>query len=108
MGTTIVGEAATIELELNNTTLWHMRLGYIGDRGMMELHKRKLLKGIKTCKLEFCKYCAFGKQNKVQFKTTTHKKEGILDYVHIDIWRPVHVTSSGGNVYFVTFNDDYS
>ena len=53
MGTTIVGEAATIELELNNTTLWHMRLGYIGDRGMMELHKRKLLKGIKTCMLEF-------------------------------------------------------
>ena len=73
MGTTIVGGATTVEPELDNTTLWHMRLGHIGECGMMELHKRKLLKGIKTCKLELCKYCVFGKQNKVQFKTTTHK-----------------------------------
>ena len=31
-----------------------MRLGHMGERGMIELHKRKSLKGIKTCKLEFC------------------------------------------------------
>ena len=65
MGTKIAGGAATIELELDSTTLWHMRLGHMGERGMMKLHKRKLLKGIKTCKLEFYKYCTFGKQNKV-------------------------------------------
>ena len=52
MGTTIVGGVATVA-ELDDTTLWHMRLGHIGERGMMELHKRKILKGIKTCKLEF-------------------------------------------------------
>ena len=73
IGTTIVGGAATVEHELDSTTLWHMRLGHMGERGMMKLHKRKLLKGIKTCKFELCKYCVFGKQNKVQFKTTTHK-----------------------------------
>ena len=73
MGTMIVGGVATVELELDNTTLWHMWLGHMGERGMMELHKRKLLKGIKTCKLEFNKYYVFGKPNKVQFKTATHK-----------------------------------
>ena len=73
MGNTIIGGAATVEPELDNTTLWHMWLGHMGEHGMMELHKRKLLKGIKTCKLELCKYCIFRKQNKVQFKTTTHK-----------------------------------
>ena len=65
MVTTIVGGAATVEPELDSTALWHMRLGHIGERGMMELHKRKLLKGIKTCKLEFYKYCVLGKQNQV-------------------------------------------
>ena len=73
MGTTIVGGATTVELELDSTTLWQMQLGHMGECWMMELHKRKLLKGIKTCKLEFCKYCVFWKQNKVQLKTTTHK-----------------------------------
>ena len=85
MGTKIVSGAATVELELDGITLWHMRLEHIGERGMIELHKRNLLKGIKTCKLEFYKYFIFGKQNKVQFKTTTHKTKGILDYVHTDI-----------------------
>ena len=48
MGTTIVGGATTVEFELDSTTLWHMWLRYMGECGMMELHKRKLLKGIKT------------------------------------------------------------
>ena len=39
----------------------------MGKRGMMELHKRKLWKGIKTSKLKFYKYC-------------------VLDYVHIEVW----------------------
>ena len=65
MTTTLIGGAATIEPELDSTTLWHKRLWHMGKHGIMELHKRKLLKGIKTCKLELCKYCVFGKQNKV-------------------------------------------
>jgi transposase InsO family protein len=28
---------------------------------MLELHRRNLLKGVKTCKLEFCKFCVLGK-----------------------------------------------
>ena len=65
MGTTIVGGAATVEPELDSTGLWHMLLGHMDERGMIELHKRKLLKGIKTCVFEFSKNCVFGKQNKV-------------------------------------------
>ena len=61
-GTIIVGGDATVEPELDSTTLWHMWLRHMGERGMMELHKRKLLKGIKTCKLELCAYCVFGKK----------------------------------------------
>ena len=48
LDTTIVGGAAFVESESDNTVLWHMRLGHISERGMIEFHKRKLLKGIKT------------------------------------------------------------
>ena len=65
LGTTIVGGVATAEFELDSTVLWHMLLRHLGERGMMELHKRNMLKGIKTCKLDFYKYCVFGKQKKV-------------------------------------------
>ena len=46
MGITIVSGTATIKPELDSTTLRHMRLGHMGERGMIELHKRKLFKGI--------------------------------------------------------------
>ena len=52
MGTIIVGGVTTVEPELGNTALWHMWLRHMGKRRMMELHKIKLFKGIKTCKLE--------------------------------------------------------
>ena len=64
LGTTIVGEIATTKSESDSMVLWHMRLGHMGERGMMELQKRNLLKGIKTCKLDFCKYCVIRKQYK--------------------------------------------
>ena len=108
LGTTIVGGVATVEYELDSTVLWHMQLGHMGECGMMELHKRNLLKDIKTFKLDFYKYCVFGKQNKVQFKTTTYKTEGFLDYVHTNVWGPVRVASLGGNMHFVSFINDYS
>ncbi|KAL6343157.1 hypothetical protein AAG906_020946 [Vitis piasezkii] len=80
LGTTIVGGVATVESESCNTVLWNMRLGHMGECGMMELHKRNLLKGIKT----------------LQFKIATRKTEGVLDYVHTDVWGPVRVASLGG------------
>uniref|UniRef100_A0A2N9GD91 Uncharacterized protein n=1 Tax=Fagus sylvatica TaxID=28930 RepID=A0A2N9GD91_FAGSY len=109
LGNTILGGvAAVVESEDDDTLLWHMRLGHISERGMRELHKRNLLTGIKSCKLDFCKYCIMGKQCRVRFKTATHKTKGILDYVHSDIWGPVRTPSKGGAQYFMSFIDDYS
>jgi transposase InsO family protein len=109
LGNTILGGvAAVVESEDDDTLLWHMRLGHISERGMRELHKRNLLTGIKSCKLDFCKYCIMGKQGRVRFKTATHKTKGILDFMHSDIWGPVRTPSKGGAQYFMSFIDDYS
>jgi hypothetical protein len=85
LGSTVLGGIASVESEYDCTVLWHMRLGQMSERGMLDLHKKNLLKGIKTCKLDFCKFCVLGKQNWVKFKTATHKTKDILDYVHSDV-----------------------
>jgi hypothetical protein len=104
---TVVGEIAFVESESDCTLLWHMRLGHMSERGMLELHKKNLLKGVKTCELDFCKFCVLGKQNRIQFKTATHKTEGILDNVHYDVRGPVKTASRGGHMYFIIFIDDF-
>jgi hypothetical protein len=61
LGTTVIGGAAIVEYLSDNTILWHMWLSHMDERGMMEIHKKDLLKGIKTYKLDFYKYCILGK-----------------------------------------------
>ena len=88
IGNTVVRRVAIItpvESSIDDTKLWHMRLGHIGERGMLELQKRNLLKGVKTCKLDFCKYYVYGKQHRVSFKTGSHTSKGVLDYIHSNV-----------------------
>jgi transposase InsO family protein len=73
-----------------------MRLGLAGEKSLQILAKQGLLKGTKTCKLEFCEHCAMGKQRRVEFGTIIHNTKGILDYVHSDVWRPAKTPSLGG------------
>ncbi|KAE8681218.1 Indole-3-acetic acid inducible 11, putative isoform 1 [Hibiscus syriacus] len=108
LGSTVAGGVHSVESCDDTTKLWHMRLAHLSERGMAELHKRNLLHGVKSCKLDFCKYCVLGKQTKVCFKTAKHTTQGILDYVHSDVWGPSTTSSLGGSRYYVTFIDDFS
>ncbi|KAK3002885.1 hypothetical protein RJ639_019249 [Escallonia herrerae] len=92
----------------DNSELWHKRLRHLSEGAMLELHKCKLLQGVKSCKLDFCKFCIFGKQKRVSFKAASHTSKGILDYVHSDVWGLIKHISNGGACYFVTFIDDFS
>ena len=75
---------------------------------MLELHKRNLLNGVKTCKLDFCKYCVYRKRHRVSFKTGSHISKGVPDYIHSDVWGPVSVSSHSDAQCFVSFIDYYS
>ena len=89
LGNTILGGVAAIaESEVDDTLLWHMRLGHMNEHGIRELHKRNLLAEIKSCKLDFCKYCILDYVHsdivhwiicRVRFKTATYKTKSILD-----------------------------
>ncbi|KAK4385200.1 Retrovirus-related Pol polyprotein from transposon TNT 1-94 [Sesamum angolense] len=108
LGSIVVGGVHSIDSCDDNTKLWHMRLGHLSELGMTELYKRNLLHGVKSCKLDFCKFCVLGKQTKVSFTIGKHKTEGILDYVHSDVWGPTREQSLGGSLYYTTFINDFS
>jgi len=52
LGSTSTGGVHSVESHDDNTKLWHMILGHLSERGMTGLHKRNLLHGVKTCKLD--------------------------------------------------------
>ena len=85
-----------------------MRLGHAREKSLQTLAMQGLLKGAKTCKLDFCEQCVLGKQKRVKFGTAIHNTEGILDYIHTDVWGPTKTASLGGKHYFITFFDDFS
>jgi len=74
---------------------------------MLELHKRNLLKDVKSCKLGCCKYYVFGKQRRVSFKVASHTSKGVLDYVHMfgDQGRYLQMEV---NIIFASFINDFS
>ena len=109
-GSTVIGTATTTsndEKEAERTKLWHMRVRHAGGKSLKNLSDQGLLKGVKTCNLEFCEHCIKGKQTRVKFGTVIHNTKGILDYVHSDVWGASKTPSLGGKHYFVTFVDDF-
>jgi len=109
---TVVGTStattSSTKKDVEATKLWHMRLVHDGEKSLQILAKQGLLKGTKTCKLEFCEHCVLGKQQRVKFGTAIHYTKDILDYVHSDVWGPAKTPSIGSRHYFVTFVDDIS
>ena len=81
------------------TRLWHIRLEHAGKKSLQTLANQGLLKGAKTCKLEFCEHCLIGKKIKVKFGTAIHYTEEILDYVHTGVgdlprWYLLEITTT--------------
>ena len=93
-GSTIVGGTAIGEVTLDTIRL----LEHANDNTLFE--------SAKNCKFEVCEPCALEKQTKVKFGTIVHHTKGLLDYVHTNVWEPIHVASFGGRNYDVIFGGD--
>ncbi|GJU57695.1 retrovirus-related pol polyprotein from transposon TNT 1-94 [Tanacetum coccineum] len=110
-GRTVVGTVAAVidgDQNLEAVKLWHMNLGHAGEKSLNLLIKQGLLKGLSSCKLDLYEHCINGKTTRVKFRTVIYKTQGILDYVHSDVWGPSKTRSLGGRHYYVTFVDDFS
>ena len=84
-GSIVTGSlTASVVSNEDATQLWQMRLGHASEKSIQAL--AKLLKGVKTCKLKFCKHYVLSKKNKVKFGTVIYCIKDVLNYVHTDVW----------------------
>nr|GEU78296.1 retrovirus-related Pol polyprotein from transposon TNT 1-94 [Tanacetum cinerariifolium] len=95
-GTVVYGTTgvATSKASLDDSKLWHYRLGHMGEKGMKNLSRKVLLKFHATW--SFVNIVCLANRKKESFSPGIHRMRGALDYIHSDLWGPSPVTSRGG------------
>jgi hypothetical protein len=74
------------------------------------LENKTLVDGMNDFSLEFdfCEHFIHGKQNCVQFYSSSHKSYGLLELIQSDVFGLVKFISISKDFYYVSFIDDYS
>ena len=91
---------------LDNSMLWHNRLGHVHIKRMIEMSKSGLIPAF-DINSEKCKTCMLTKITKQPFPNVNRKSD-VLELIHSDLC-DFHATPSLGNKkYIVTFIDDSS
>ncbi|GJX91317.1 putative ribonuclease H-like domain-containing protein [Tanacetum coccineum] len=107
-GLTCLFEKATID----ESNLWHRRLGHINFKTMNKLVRGNLVRGLPLKLFEndhTCVACQKGKQHKASCKTKLVSSiSQPLQMLHMDLFRPTSVRSINHKIYFLVVTDDYS
>ncbi|GJZ83259.1 zinc finger, CCHC-type containing protein [Tanacetum coccineum] len=99
-----IGLAFMSTSKLNDSILWHVRLGHVHFKRMQDMSKDGLIPAF-DMDTEKCKTCMLTKINKKPFQNVKRKTE-VLELIYSDLC-DLHATPSLGNKkYFVTFIDD--
>ncbi|GJT74051.1 retrovirus-related pol polyprotein from transposon TNT 1-94 [Tanacetum coccineum] len=92
--------------------LWHRRLSHLNFGAINHLARHGLVRGLPKLKFEkdhLCSACALGKSSKKPHKPksedTNQEKHDLL---HMDLCRPMRVTSVNGKKYILIIVDEYS
>ena len=94
--------------EMNETYLWHCRLGHINKTRISTLLKNGYLDGFDLDSYDVCESCLLGKMPKSFFTGKGERAADVLGLVHSDVCRPMSTHARGGYEYFITFTDDKS
>ncbi|GJS77112.1 putative ribonuclease H-like domain-containing protein [Tanacetum coccineum] len=107
-GLTCLFAKATID----ESNLWHMRLGHINFKTMNKLVRRDLVRGLPSKLFEndhSCIACQIGKQHKASCKTKLVRSiSHPLQMLHMDLFGPTFVRSINHKIYCLVFTNDYS
>jgi hypothetical protein len=104
----IICNKATVD----DSELWHQRLGHLNFTYMLKIASKKIVKDLP--KMEkigkgVCGPCQLGKQTRPAHKKTssilTSRK---LELLHMDLMGPTRIASLGGRKYILVIVDDYS
>ena len=94
--------------DLNQTVIWHCRLGHIGEKRISTLHKCGLLSPFEFTSIERCESCLMGKMTKAPFTGSGERASDLLGLIHSDVCGPMSIQARRGFNYFITFTDDFS
>nr|GEX07819.1 retrovirus-related Pol polyprotein from transposon TNT 1-94 [Tanacetum cinerariifolium] len=91
-GTVVYGTAGvtTSKASLDDSKLWHYRLGHMGEKGMKNLAKKGLIQV--SCNLKFCEHCVFGKQKR------TPQQNDVAERMNMTIMEKVRCMLSHANL----------
>ncbi|GJW92070.1 putative ribonuclease H-like domain-containing protein [Tanacetum coccineum] len=97
---------------LDESNLWHRRLGHINFKTMNKLVRGNLVRGLPSKTFEnnhTCVACQKGKQHKASCKTKTVSSiSQPLQMLHMDLFGPTFVKSLMKKMYCLVVTDDYS
>ena len=93
---------------IDQTYIWHLRLGHIGLERIKNFVKEGLLESLQVGSLPTSESCLEGKMTKRPFNAKGNRATECLELIHSDVCGPFNVQARGGYEYFVTFTDDYS
>ncbi|GKB28318.1 zinc finger, CCHC-type containing protein [Tanacetum coccineum] len=101
-----IGSSFMSTSKLNDSILWHARLGHVHFKRMQDMSKDGLIPAF-DMDTEKCKTCMMTKITKKPFQNVKRETE-VLELIYNDLC-DLHATPSlGNNKYFVTFIDDAS
>ncbi|GJZ64897.1 zinc finger, CCHC-type containing protein [Tanacetum coccineum] len=92
--------------KLNDSILWHARLGHVHFKRMLDIAKDGLIPAF-NMDTKKCKTCMLIKITKKPFQNVKCENE-VLDLIHSDLCDPHATPSLGNKKYFVTFFNDAS
>nr|GEU81341.1 hypothetical protein [Tanacetum cinerariifolium] len=97
---------------LDESNLWHRRLGHINFKTMNKLVKCNLVRGLPSKIFEnnhTCVACKKGKQHRASCKSKpVNSVSHPLQRLHMDLFRPTFVKSLNKKSYCLVVTDDYS
>lgn len=98
-------------IDHKNSWLWHLRFDHLNFRSLNQLITKYMVIGIPSLgihdKLYEC--CLVGKKSRKSFVLIMPMRSScILEVVHLNVYSPFEDHAIGGNMYFVSFLDEYS
>nr|KAJ0195595.1 hypothetical protein LSAT_V11C700371250 [Lactuca sativa] len=93
---------------LNQTYLWHCRLGHINKKHIYQIQKSGLLGENDIDSFDICESCLCGKITKSPFFGTSERASVLLGIIHTNVCGPFKTMSRYGERYNITFTDDYN
>ena len=91
----------------NSASLWHKRLGHISKRRMERLVSDGILGPLIFTNMDVCVECIKGKQTN-QRRYDANRYLDVLELIHTDTCGPFPSLSWNGQLYFISFIDNYS